>query len=208
MTGPVRPASELGNRRAGSAHWALIGREIFWGRIFGERDVRDAQIDDRFQAIADFSSRHDMCTGRFKNRLGVLKRLTGVPDVISNQDTLAGDDRSIDGPKRELTLRGDRERGKARGRVTQLPAGIEKTGERVRQQRSAHHRPGHNFDGIYEVVREDLNQVLRQPPDERRLPEDPVRIEVRAAMIPIAVVEVSVAHQHFKLSEIVEGLAA
>ena len=49
------------------------------------------------------------------------------------------------------------------------------------------------------VVGQDVDQILREPPDERRLPEDAVRIQIHAAVVAVAVVEVPVEHEHFEL---------
>ncbi len=54
-----------------------------------------------------------------------------------------------------------------------------------------------------------VDAVLGEPPDQRRLPEDPVRVQVHAAVISVAVVEVPVEHEHFvflKLGQRLRGV--
>ena len=62
--------------------------------------------------------------------------------------------------------------------------------------------------GANDVVRQDVDQILPEPPDQRRLPEDPVRIQIDAAVVAVAVVEVPVEHEHFELLKVRERLLA
>ena len=55
---------------------------------------------------------------------------------------------------------------------------------------------------------QDLDEILGEPPDQRRMPEDPVRIEIDGTVKPVAVIKVPVEHEHFVLAKIPQGVAA
>ena len=53
--------------------------------------------------------------------------------------------------------------------------------------------------------RQDVEQILREAPDRRRVAEQLVRVQVDAAVIAVAEVEVPVEHQHFVLLQILRA---
>ena len=53
-----------------------------------------------------------------------------------------------------------------------------------------------------------IEQILREPPDRRRVTEQLVRIQIDAAVEAVAVVEVAVPHQHFELFQLSQRLLA
>jgi hypothetical protein len=67
---------------------------------------------------------------------------------------------------------------------------------RVRQEGPAGGRSSDQFDLLQNFVRDDVEQVLRKPPDRRRLTKQLVRIQIRLAVIAIAVIEMAIQHQH------------
>ena len=81
----------------------------------------------------------------------------------------------------------------------QRAAAVEQARQRVCEQRAAHHRSGDDFRLLEQLAGQTVEQVLRQPPDRRRMPEQLMRIQIDAAVKPVAVVEVAVAHEHFEL---------
>ena len=60
---------------------------------------------------------------------------------------------------------------------------------------------------LEKVAREDVEQVLGEPPDRGRVEEQLVRIQVRAPVIAVAVVVVAAAHQDAELLEPGESVA-
>src|SRR5262245_25436793 len=76
------------------------------------------------------------------------------------------------------------------------------------EERATQHRAGHDLRRTHDVLGQDVDEVLRQPPDEGWLPEDPVWIQVHAAVKAVAVVEMPVEHQHARLLQMLERLPA
>ena len=68
--------------------------------------------------------------------------------------------------------------------------------------------PGDDLGLREQVRRQHVEQVLREPPDRRRMAEQLMRIQVDAPVEAVAVVEVPVAHQHFELLQLLERLVA
>jgi hypothetical protein len=136
-----------------------------------------------------------------------LKRLSRIPDVVGNQYTLARDPSGVEASQGEPVVR-ERERRKAAGRMGQRAAPVEEARERMGEERAASRRAGHDVGPREELRRQHVEQVLREPPDRRRMEEQLVRIEVDAPVEAVAVVEVAVAHQHFELLQLPERLAA
>src|SRR5439155_15226330 len=63
-----------------------------------------------------------------------------------------------------------------------------------------------HFGARQDVRREDIDQILREAPDRGRVAKQLMRIEVYAAVIPIAVIEMSVEQEHSGVTKIREGL--
>src|SRR6185503_5116574 len=101
-----------------------------------------------------------------------------------------------------------RERGKARRRMRQCAPAVHQSSDRVCEQRPSHHGPRHDVGGRDDRLRQDLDEILRQPPDQRRVPEDPVRVEIHGTVKAVPVVKVSVEHEHFVLAKISQGVGA
>ena len=59
-----------------------------------------------------------------------------------------------------------------------------------------------------EVARDHVEQILRQPPDRRRMPEQLVRVQVDAAVEAVAVVEMPVGHQDPERLHVLAGALA
>jgi hypothetical protein len=79
--------------------------------------------------------------------------------------------------------------------MRQAAAAVEQARNRVREQRAAGDRPCHHFRRLHDLGRQQIDQVLRKSPDRRRVAEQLVRIEVDAAVIAVAVVEMPIQHQ-------------
>ena len=79
--------------------------------------------------------------------------------------------------------------------MRQAAAAVEQAGNRVREQRAAGDRASHHFRRLYELDRQQIDQVLRKSPDGRRMAEQLVRVEIDTAVIAVAVIEVPVQHQ-------------
>jgi hypothetical protein len=79
--------------------------------------------------------------------------------------------------------------------MRQAPPPVQQSCQRVREQGASRDGSGHDFDGIGEVVWNDVEQILRDAPDHRGMAKELVGIQVGAAMKAVAVVEVSVHHQ-------------
>ena len=90
----------------------------------------------------------------------------------------------------------------------QRAAAVEQAGQRVREQRAARRRTGDDIGLREKVGREHVEQILREPPDRRRMTEQLVRIEVDPAVKSVAVIEVPVAHQHLEILQRPERLPA
>jgi hypothetical protein len=73
---------------------------------------------------------------------------------------------------------------------------------------SSQDRPGLLFGFGYDGLGQDFVQVLRQTPDERRMPEDSVGIEVDRPVKAVPVVEVPVEHEHFVFTEVLQRVGA
>src|SRR5262245_60163229 len=72
----------------------------------------------------------------------------------------------------------------------------------MREQGSAEHRTRHNLGGRDDGVRQHVDQVLAETPNERRLPKDAMRIQVHTTVVTITVVEVPVDHEHFEFLKV------
>ena len=79
---------------------------------------------------------------------------------------------------------------------------------RVREQRAAGRRPGDDLGLLEQLARQDVEQILREPPDRRRIAEQLVRVQVDAAVKAVAVIEVPVLHQHFDVLQLLQRLPA
>src|SRR5439155_14169861 len=80
--------------------------------------------------------------------------------------------------------------------------------DRVREQRAPGDRTGDHFGLLHEIVRQEIDQILSEAPDRRRVAKKLMRVHIDAAVIPVPVVEVSVEHQHFGLLQIAERFVA
>ena len=84
-----------------------------------------------------------------------------------------------------------------------LPA-VEQAGDGVREERAAGRRSRHDV-GLFEQLRgQHVEQILRQAPDGRRMPEQLMGIQVDAAVEPIVIVEVPIAHEDFEGLQLLE----
>ena len=92
--------------------------------------------------------------------------------------------------------------------MCQTPPAIEQAGHRVRQERAAGHRPGDDLGQLHEVARHQIDQILREAPDRRWMPEQLVRVQVDAPVIAVAVVEMPVEHQDLRLLQVLQRLLA
>ena len=88
----------------------------------------------------------------------------------------------------------------------QRAAAVEQARHGVREQRASHHRTGHDLGALEEIARQHVEQILRQPPDGRGVHEQPVRIEVRPAVVAVPIVVVAGVHQHTELLELFQRL--
>ena len=75
---------------------------------------------------------------------------------------------------------------------------VEQAGDGVRQERAAGRRSGHDVGLLEQLRRQHIEQILRQAPDSRRIPEQLMGIEVDPAVKPVVVVEMAIAHEHFE----------
>ena len=85
---------------------------------------------------------------------------------------------------------------------------VEEARDRVRKQGAAGRGPGHHFDALEQRPRQHINQILSESPDRRGIPEELMGIEIDAAVVPVAVVEMAVDHQHARVLEILQGFGA
>ena len=140
--------------------------------------------------------------------LGALRHhLPRVAHVVGQQHAAALDEVLVERPQRRrlaLLL----ERRERTRRMREAAAAVEQAGNRVRQQRAAGRRPGHHVGGRRDLVRHQVQQVLREPPDGRRVAQQLVRVQVGGPVIAVAVVEVPVEHQHFVASQLVQRALA
>ena len=86
--------------------------------------------------------------------------------------------------------------------MREAAAAVEEARDRVCEQRPAGHGSGDDFGLLDEIGRQQVDQVLREAPDRRRMPEQLMRVHVRAAVIPVAVIEVAVEHQDLGLLQV------
>ena len=84
-------------------------------------------------------------------------------------------------------------------------AAVEQAGHRVREQRPAGDRPGDDLGALDELARHHVEEILRESPDRRRMTEQLMRVQVDAAVVTVAVVEVPVHHQDPRLLQVPEG---
>ena len=85
---------------------------------------------------------------------------------------------------------------------------VEQAGDRVREERAAGHRAGHDFGALHELGRQEIDQVLREAPDGRRMAKQLVRVEIHAAVVAVAVVEMAVDHQDLGLLQVLQRFLA
>ena len=90
--------------------------------------------------------------------------------------------------------------------MRQRAAAVEQARQGVREQRAARHRTGHDLGALEQLAGQHVEQILRQPPDRRRVQEQLVRIQVGPAVIAVAVVVVAGLHQHAELLELPQRL--
>src|SRR5688572_25505875 len=76
------------------------------------------------------------------------------------------------------------------------------------EQGAARDRAGDDLRLLDDRRRQHVQQILREPPDRRRVAEQLVGVEVEAPVVTVAEVEVPIDHQHFVLLQIVQRLLA
>ena len=85
---------------------------------------------------------------------------------------------------------------------------VEQSRQRVREQRAAGLGPGDDLGLERDLARQDVEQILREPPDRRRRAKELVRVQIDAAVIAVAVVEVTVGHEHAERLHVLAGALA
>ena len=171
-------------------------------RSWGRRRPRPPRAGRRSQR------RNHGASGRLDRGLTARERLARVAHIISQQHPAPFHHRAIERPQHQPAIRVGGERREARWRMRQAPPAIEQACQSMRKQRTAEHGTGHHIGFRDDRLRQQLDQVLRKPPDQRRLPEDAMRIQIDPAVIPVAEVEVPVEHEHVVLAQIGQrGLA-
>jgi hypothetical protein len=93
-------------------------------------------------------------------------------------------------------------------RIGEAAPAVQQPGDRVGEQRAAGQRPRHEIRLRDERRRQQVDEILREAPDRGRVAEQLVRVDVNAAVVAVAVVEVPVDHQHFKPLQVLERTAA
>jgi len=78
----------------------------------------------------------------------------------------------------------------------------------VGEQGTAGGRAGHHVGLSQELRRQDVDQILREAPDDGRLTEQLMRVQVDTPVVAVAEVEVAVAHQHVVLLQLAQRLLA
>ena len=122
-------------------------------------------------------------------------RRCDVPtDVVGEEYPLAFYFTAIKIAQGERPVRMMKRREEAR-RICEAAAAVQQSGDRVREQRSAGRRPCDQLDALQDIVRDDVEEILREAPDRRWLSKQLVRVEIRLAVIAIAVIEMAVDHQ-------------
>ncbi len=86
--------------------------------------------------------------------------------------------------------------------MREAAAAVEQARDRVRQERAARRRARDDFGGLHDVGRQDVDQVLSESPDRRWMAKQLMRIQIHAAVVPVAVVEMTVDHQNFQLLQV------
>ena len=92
--------------------------------------------------------------------------------------------------------------------MAQAAPAVEQPGDGMREQRAARRRPGDDLGHQLQIARDHVEQILGQPPDRRRMPEQLVRVQVDAAVEAVAVVEVPVGHQDPERLHVLAGALA
>src|SRR5262249_61590689 len=73
-----------------------------------------------------------------------------------------------------------------------------------RGARAGGDRAGDDFGSLHQIGGHEIDEILREPPDRRRVAEELVRVEVHAAVVAVAVVEVAVEHEHLRMLEVLQ----
>ena len=178
--------------------------------ILGQREVRHADVDDRFQPIADL----DACAITLPpaSSIAAFARANVSPVLRTS---------SASSTRRPFDHACDRTAAAPACRCASDDSGAKLVGGCVRLRRpssspasvcanSAPPITGPATTSVLATIGSGstLDQILREAPDERRLPENAVRIQVHAAVIAVAVVEVPVEHEHVVFAQIGQrGLA-
>ncbi len=165
------------------------------------------QVDDRLHAIADLDGREHRAAGVIDERCAALECLPGVAHVVGEEHSLALHQPGVEAAQRELAV-ARRERGEAAGRVRQRAAPIQQPGDRVREQRATGRWPGDDVGLLENLRRDDVEEVLRQAPDRRRVTKQLMRIQIDAPVKSVVVVEMPVAHEHFEVLQFLQRLLA
>src|SRR6185436_1214114 len=87
-------------------------------------------------------------------------------------------------------------------------AAVEKTRHGVGEQGTAGGRARHHVGLPQELRWQKVDQILRETPDDRRLTEQLMRVQVDAPVVAVAEIEVAVAHQHVVLLQFAERFLA
>src|SRR6516162_4823807 len=80
------------NRRANLTERTLACEKIVGRFVLREGEIRDAEIDDGFEAIVDFGGGDDRSAGLFDHRFRALERLAGISHVVTQEDAACGHD--------------------------------------------------------------------------------------------------------------------
>ena len=84
----------------------------------------------------------------------------------------------------------------------QAAAAVEQACKRVGEQRTSCCGSDDDLRRLHQLARQQVEQVLREAPDRRRMSKQRVRVDIDASMKAIAVVEVAIEHQHFELLQL------
>ena len=134
--------------------------------------------------------------------------MAGIADVVDQQHAASLDLLLVEVTQRVVARRVTDEWSKQRRGPGNVSTAVEQAGDRMSEECAAGGRARYDLSRFENGAGQHVDQILREAPDRRRLPEELMWIEIHTAVIAVPEIEVPIEHQHFVVLQILERLLA
>src|SRR2546428_6460612 len=200
------PGLEGGDGNARLARGTCMAGVVLRRGILRRREVGNAGIHHRLETVVDFGRGQDRGSRVGRQPGTPRERLARVAHVVDEQHAFSRDLLLVEATELVPALPRHGERGEAGWWTAQIAPAVEQAGDRVRQQRAAGDGAGHDVGRLEERAREHVQQILRETPDDRRVPQQLMRVQVDAPVPVVAEIEMPVEHEHLVVLQVLERL--